>query len=405
MLNEAMERFIKEHEKEAYDLLLTIAKIPSPSNHEEKRAQFCCNWLKEQGAEGVYIDEALNVVYPAALRDNVDVYMAHTDVVFPDETELPLKVENGRICCPGVGDDTACLVCVLLAAKYTALMIKEGKLNQIRPETEPGLIFVCNSGEEGLGNLKGVKKICEDYGSRMSTFCTFDGSLEHLVDEAVGSNRYKVTVRTQGGHSFGNFGRDNAIEKLAGIIEKLVSSGYAVRKGKQILPSTEGRELVNVMPAYLKSAAMTAEWENQLLMMEKGQITDTQFMGEITSLVGKILSVCREIPETERRRFQKAREVIGKCPVCGSDVYEGKQNFYCSNRQCDFALWKENRFLGSMEKTLDKKMAVELLDKACTHVKGLYSRKKDIKFDADLLLTLEDGKPRFHLEFPKKKKK
>ena len=99
------------------------------------------------------------------------------------------------------------------------------------------------------------------------------------------------------------------------------------------------------------------------------------------------------------------REVIGKCPVCGCDVFEGKQNFYCSNRQCDFALWKENRFLGSMEKTLDKKMAVELLDKAYTHVKGLYSRKKDIKFDADLLLTLEDGKPRFHLEFPKKKKK
>ena len=189
----------------------------------------------------------------------------------------------------------------------------------------------------------------------------------------------------------------------ASIIEKLVSSGYAQRTGKQILPSTEGKELVKVMPEYLKSAVMTAEWENQLLMMEKGQITDTQFMGEITSLVRKILEVCREIPEEERRRFQTAREVIGKCPVCGCDVFEGKQNFYCSNRQCDFALWKENRFLGSMEKTLDKKMAVELLDKACTHVKGLYSRKKDIKFDADLLLTLEDGKPRFHLEFPKKK--
>ena len=191
----------------------------------------------------------------------------------------------------------------------------------------------------------------------------------------------------------------------ASIIEKLVSSGYAQRKGKQILPSTEGRELVKVMPEYLKSAVMTAEWENQLLMMEKGQITDTQFMGEITSLVRKILEVCREIPEEERRRFQTAREVIGKCPVCGCDVFEGKQNFYCSNRQCDFALWKENRFLGSMEKNLDKKMARELLDKACTHVKGLYSKKKDMKFDADLLLALEDGKPRFHLEFPKKKKK
>lgn len=191
----------------------------------------------------------------------------------------------------------------------------------------------------------------------------------------------------------------------ASIIEKLVSSGYAQRKGKQILPSTEGKELVKVMPEYLKSAVMTAEWENQLLMMEKGQITDTQFMGEITSLVCKILEVCREIPEEERRRFQTEREVIGKCPVCGCDVFEGKQNFYCSNRQCDFALWKENRFLGSMEKNLDKKMARELLDKACTHVKGLYSKKKDMKFDADLLLTLEDGKPRFHLEFPKKKKK
>ena len=189
----------------------------------------------------------------------------------------------------------------------------------------------------------------------------------------------------------------------ASIIEKLVSSGYAQRKGKQILPSTEGKELVKVMPEYLKSAVMTAEWENQLLMMEKGQITDTQFMGEITSLVRKILEVCREIPEEERRRFQLAREVIGKCPVCGCDVFEGKQNFYCSNRQCDFALWKENRFLESMEKNLDKKMARELLDKACTHVKGLYSKKKDMKFDADLLLTLEDGKPRLHLEFPKKK--
>ena len=191
----------------------------------------------------------------------------------------------------------------------------------------------------------------------------------------------------------------------ASIIEKLVSSGYAQRKGKQILPSTEGKELVRVMPEYLKSAVMTAEWENQLLMMEKGQITDTQFMGEITSIVRKILEVCREIPEEERRRFQTEREVIGKCPVCACDVFEGKQNFYCSNRQCDFALWKENRFLGSMEKNLDKKMARELLDKACTHVKGLYSKKKDMKFDADLLLTLEDGKPRFHLEFPKKKKK
>ncbi len=86
--------------------------------------------------------------------------------------------------------------------------------------------------------------------------------------------------------------------------------------------------------------------------------------------------MCRAIPEEERNRFQTAKEVIGKCPVCGSDVYEGKTNYYCSDRSCQFALWKSNRFLESMKKSMDKKMAVELLKKGRTHVKGLYSKKK-----------------------------
>lgn len=191
----------------------------------------------------------------------------------------------------------------------------------------------------------------------------------------------------------------------ASTIEKLVASGYAQRKGKQILPTVEGRELIRVMPENLKSAGLTAEWENRLLLMERGEINGQQFMDDIVAMLEEILNGCRQIPEEERNRFQTAKELIGKCPVCGSDVFEGKKNFYCSNRQCDFALWKENRFLEGMEKKLDKRMAKELLDKACTHVKGLYSKKKDVRFDADLLLTLEDGKPKFHLEFPKRKYK
>ena len=190
----------------------------------------------------------------------------------------------------------------------------------------------------------------------------------------------------------------------ANIIEKLVSSGYAERKGKQILPTMAGCELIHVMPENLKSASLTAEWENQLLMMEKGKIQEDEFMDGIVSMITEILSVCRAIPEEERKRFQTAREVIGKCPVCGSDVYEGKTNYYCSDRNCPFALWKANRFLESMKKSMDKKMAVELLKKGRTNVKGLYSQKKDSKFDADLVLGVEDGKARFSLEFPKKKK-
>ena len=191
----------------------------------------------------------------------------------------------------------------------------------------------------------------------------------------------------------------------ASTIEKLVASGYAQRKGKQIIPTAEGRELIRVMPENLKSAGLTAEWENRLLLMERGELNGEQFMDDIVTMLEEILNGCRKIPEEERNRFQTAKELIGKCPVCGSDIFEGKRNFYCSNRQCDFALWKDNRFLEGMEKKLDKKMAKELLDKACTHVKGLYSKKKDARFDADLLMILENGKPKFHLEFPKRKHK
>lgn len=191
----------------------------------------------------------------------------------------------------------------------------------------------------------------------------------------------------------------------ASTIEKLVASGYAQRKGKQIIPTAEGRELIRVMPENLKSAGLTAEWENRLLLMERGELNGEQFMDDIVAMLEEILNGCRKIPEEERNRFQTAKELIGKCPVCGSNIFEGKRNFYCSNRQCDFALWKDNRFLEGMEKKLDKKMAKELLDKACTHIKGLYSKKKDARFDADLLMTLENGKPKFHLEFPKRKHK
>lgn len=223
MLTEDMIKYIEDHKKEAYDLLLELARIPAPSNHEEKRAAFCLGWLKSQGAEGVYMDQALNVVYPVQIKKEgpVEVFMAHMDVVFPDETELPLKVEGNRIYCPGAGDDTACLVCLLLAGKYIAERINTPQWPQIRGEDAPGLLLVCNAGEEGLGNLKGVRRICEEYGDRMKNFCTFDSKLSSIVDRAVGSKRFRVTVRTQGGHSFNNFGRANAIAELSSLVGSL----------------------------------------------------------------------------------------------------------------------------------------------------------------------------------------
>ena len=191
----------------------------------------------------------------------------------------------------------------------------------------------------------------------------------------------------------------------AGIIEKLIYSQYATRKGKQIIPTEDGKVLVEILPDFLKSASMTAEWENQLLLMEHGEIAPEQFMTGIKNMLTMMLNGCDAISEEETRRFQ-TRESIGTCPVCGSLVYESKPNFYCSNHDCHFALWKDNRYLQSMEKTMDKKMAAELLKNGSVHVKDLYSRKKNMYFEADLHMdTDETGKVNFSLSFPKKKSK
>lgn len=214
-LSQSMLQYMQEHRQEAYELLLELAQIPAPSNHEEKRADFCKTWLEKQGAEGVYIDDALNVVYPVGCQEGrpVAVFMAHSDVVFPDLEPLPLKVENGRIYCPGIGDDTADVVALLMTAKYIAQ-------HHLQPR-EYGILLVVNSGEEGLGNLRGSKKIAADYGHRIREFITFDAHDCLGVNKAVGSRRYRIEVDTEGGHSYTAFGNTNAIASLASIIGSL----------------------------------------------------------------------------------------------------------------------------------------------------------------------------------------
>lgn len=189
----------------------------------------------------------------------------------------------------------------------------------------------------------------------------------------------------------------------ASMIEKLVASGYAERKGKQILPTAGGRELISVLPDYLKSASMTAEWENKLLLMEKGELEADCFLQEIEKLMETMMDGCRSIPEEELYSFQ-SKECVGNCPLCGAPVHEGKMNFYCSSRDCSFSLWKENRYLSGMRKQINRKMAAELLEHGRTHVKDLYSRKTGKTFAADLLMKMEEKRVSFCLEFPKKNK-
>lgn len=210
------ELYAEEVQEEARELLCALGRIPAPSCHEEERAQFVKDWLEDQGAEGLYIDEAKNVIYPyfCAGATEITVFMAHLDVVFPDTEELPLRCQGGRIYAPGIGDDTANLVNLLLAARY---VIKE----ELKPKRGRGVLFVADSGEEGLGNLKGCKAVMRQYGPRVKEFVSFDCYLGRCIDQAVGSHRYKVTVRTEGGHSYANFGNQSAIACLAAMVQEL----------------------------------------------------------------------------------------------------------------------------------------------------------------------------------------
>lgn len=224
-LSQDITAYIEQHRDEAFNLLVELARIPSPSNHEEKRAAFCRDWLEMNGAKGIYIDDALNVIYPVNCSGNAPlvVFVAHNDIVFPDTHELPLRIENGRIKCPGAGDDTANVAALLTVAKYIA--------SQDHKPRKGGVLFVINSGEEGLGNLKGSRKIIEDYGSRITEFISFDGCNGKVTNGAVGSRRYRVEITTEGGHSYEKFGNLNAIACLASMIDSL----YTVKipeKGK-----------------------------------------------------------------------------------------------------------------------------------------------------------------------------
>lgn len=208
--------FAHQTHGEALDLLRTLAQIPAPSGHEERRAEAIRTWMLRNQLNEAYIDDAKNVICP--VRDDgvkpLVVFAAHTDVVFPDTEPLSLHEEEGRLYAPGVGDDTANLVALLMAARHVAAhstLLPEGL----------GMLVVANSCEEGLGNLRGTKALFDAYGCRIARFYSFDLYLPGVVSTAVGSHRWRISVHTQGGHSYGDFGRPNAIERLCAIVQAL----------------------------------------------------------------------------------------------------------------------------------------------------------------------------------------
>ena len=192
----------------------------------------------------------------------------------------------------------------------------------------------------------------------------------------------------------------------AAIIEKLVAAGFVERKGKSLIPTKAGINLVTVLPEPLTSPMLTAEWEQKLTEIAKGGADPDTFMDGIRDMVREIVSTYSCISEDGKKLFAPEKEVVGTCPRCGQPVYEGKKNFACSDRSCGFVLWKNDRFWTSRRKELTKKMAADLLKKGRTSVRGMWSEKKQSSYDAAVTLDDTGGKYiNFKLEFPKRKER
>lgn len=250
-----IKQFIKENEQGMYDLLKDLCLIPAPSGKEDARAAFCKAWFEKVGAKGVYIDEAKNVIFPlnAEKSNALTVYVAHTDTVFPDEKPMPYSDDGEIVRCPGVGDDTASLVVMMYLAKYYV----ENKLTP-----KDGILFVANSCEEGLGNLKGTRQLFKDYEGRIKQFVSFDSKINHIADRCVGSHRYEVEVLTEGGHSYGAFGKKSAIAALADLIRAIYAIEIPARENSKTTYNVgiiEGGTSVNTIA---QSAKMLCEYRS-----------------------------------------------------------------------------------------------------------------------------------------------
>ncbi len=292
-MDTVISRFAEFHEVDLENLLITLAQIPAPSLNEQHRAAFCCDWLKTHGVEQAYVDDTHNVICPFGdISREVTVIMAHSDVVFPDVSPLPLKRENEKLCCPGIGDDTANVVMLMMTAWFLCA-------EKMTPKNG-GLLLVINVAEEGLGNLKGSKAIADEFEGRIKECISFDCHADELINGAVGSRRYRIEVHTQGGHSYFDYGRKNAIVVLSKLIDTLYS--VAIPEGTHTTMNvgtiTGGTSVNTIAP----SASMLFEFRSD-------DRSALQFMHE---------ALQKAVKATHSADIQITVSVLGERPCAGN---------------------------------------------------------------------------------------
>lgn len=188
----------------------------------------------------------------------------------------------------------------------------------------------------------------------------------------------------------------------AAILEKLVSAGFVERKRAKktvsLLPTPLGTALITVLPEQLQSPTLTAEWEHRLKEVERGTLAPGDFMDEIAAMLRELVETCRPV-EGSAVLFPSTREAVGRCPRCGGTVTEGRQGFFCENRACGFAIWKNSKWWENKKKTPTKAIVAALLKDGRTQISGLWSEKTGKTYTATVALTDDGTRASFRLEF------
>lgn len=189
----------------------------------------------------------------------------------------------------------------------------------------------------------------------------------------------------------------------AGILEKLVQAGYVERKGEKrtqnLIPTEKGNAIIDVLPESLRSPMLTAEWEQRLKRIERGEETPQRFIGDICLMLEMLTQTASPVKGI-RMPDSLQRNAVGICPHCGMTVRETPRGFFCVNRGCRFGVWKDNRFFADNGISLTPKIMRTFLRDGRVHLKGLRSRKSGACYEATLNLECQpDGLPRFRLEF------
>ena len=190
----------------------------------------------------------------------------------------------------------------------------------------------------------------------------------------------------------------------AGIIEKIIKAGFVTRKGKQLIPTKDGMNLISILPETLTSPLLTAEWENELSRIAKGEADADSFMEKIEALTKELIENV-DAEKAKPELFKQEKTVIGLCPRCKNPVYEGKKNYYCSNRDCRFSMWKNDRFFEDRKITFTPKIAKALLKDKTVKVKDIYSHKTGKTYDGNVVLCdTKDKYVNYRIEIERKKK-